>query len=126
MKDKRSFSLKDLYAYVASIIALMFFLFGTVITVSNLSRYFIGDVYFQSYSDFRRSQLWQTEKAGPEMSETESLPADTPELRALYEEEKALSERRNQLNALQNLAGSVTAMLLGLFFWPFFWKQTKN
>lgn len=105
---KKTFSLRNLYLYLSSFAALLFFLFGTVSSVGNLVQIFSNANNYRTYSTY---------KAGKE---------DTPELRAQYEEDKALDAVENKQRKIETFSYSFTSLALGLFFWLFFWKQTKK
>ncbi len=116
---QKNFDLKLFYLYLASFTALVFFLFGAVFTAQNLVEIIGSNAYYPTYTQFR-TRYDKMENGG------EMLQPDTQELRLAYEEEKQQSLQQARRRAGQNLAGSGTALILGLFFWLFFWKQTKE
>lgn len=96
----------------------MFFLFGTMGTVRNSVELAIGIPYHQTYTQFRTRIESKTN--------SEFLKEDTPELRKAYNEEVEQAQIRNKKRIIQDLASSLTAFILGLFFWLFFWKLARK
>lgn len=132
-ENKKPFNLRNLYLYAASFVSLLFFLFGGVTTARNLAELLTGNTYSQSYFQFRQnySNLLDTDVisvAGETAAQEKNLALapDTPEIRALYEEEKQADEQSNRRRTLQDLTASLTSLILGLFFWLFFWRQTQK
>lgn len=115
---KKPSNLRNLYFYLSSFAALLFFLFGTVFTIGNLVQLNGTGLNYQTYGSYRATY----DKVGNQ----EILKEDTPELRAMYEEEKALNAAREKQRYLEGIGYSLSASVLGLFFWLFFWKQTKK
>ena len=111
-------NIKLIYLYLASLIALPFFLFGTVLTVQGVMSLINGETYYQTYTQFRT--LYDVNEGG------EYYKPDTPELRAMYEEDKAHNESMSRKRTMQHLAGSVTSLILGLVLWQYFWRQAKS
>ncbi len=115
---KKEFSLRSLYLYAASFTALLFFLFGAVSSVTNLVALWQGESYYQTYTQFRT--MYAKEDGG------QSLKEDTEELKLAYQEEVSQYEMMERKRTVKNLSGSLTALILGVFFWQLFWKQTKS
>ncbi len=115
---KKTFSLRNLYLYLSSFAALLFFLFGTVFTIGNLVELTGVGLNFQTYNNYRTTY--------DKTSNQEILKEDTPELRAAYEEEKSFSAAQEKQRHLEGVAYSLSSSILGLFFWLFFWKQAKK
>ncbi len=142
VKEKKAFTMKSLYLYLASFAALLFFLFGTVLTATGVMELIYPAGYYQTYLEFRQSIGYLFEDEGAidldlnldigvaqtkDMAMVESgIAPDTEEVRAMYEEQLEAEMARTRAFNMRDLAGSVTAMVLGLFFWLFFWKKTKN
>jgi hypothetical protein len=115
---QKKLSVKIIYLYLSSFVALIFFLFGSIATVRDSVELAIGTSYHQTYSQFRTKFDGKTEK--------KVLREDTPELKQAYQEEVNQSKNRETKRTIQDLAGSSTTFVLGLFFWLFFWKLAKK
>ncbi len=132
--EKKPFNLKNLYLYLSSFVALIFFLFGAIITASNLADIFFGESYYQSYNQFYQDYIHNNfadkKEVDPSLIATETPSSisidDEAKIRALYEEEKAFSQENTRRRNLRDLIGSLTTFVLGLFFWLFFWHQAKK
>lgn len=115
---KKPSNLRNLYLYLSSFAALLFFLFGTVFTVGNFVELTGVGLNFQTYNSYRTTYDKNTGQ--------EILREDTPDLRLTYEEEKAFSSAQEKQRHLEGIAYSLSSLILGLFFWLFFWKQAKK